>query len=56
MAARTHDAVPSGRSVSSSLFSSSRQEYISFSTMSVASPIARRNSCVCSTSGMRKLR
>jgi len=53
IAARTQDAVPSGRSVSGSPLSESSKEYISFSTMSVTSPIARLNSGVGSTIGVR---
>jgi hypothetical protein len=33
--------------------SASVKEYISFSTMSVTSPMPRVNSCVCSTIGVR---
>jgi hypothetical protein len=51
--ARTQDAVPSGRRVRLSPFSASSKEYISFSTMSVTSPMARANSGVGSTMGMR---
>ena len=51
--ARTQEAVPSGRSVRFSPLSASSKEYISFSTMSVTSPMARLNSGVCSSSGMR---
>jgi hypothetical protein len=51
---RTHGAaVPSGRSVRFSPFSESVKEYISFSTMSVTSPMPRTNSWVCSTIGVR---
>ena len=53
MAARTQLAVPSGRRVSCSPLSASSKEYISFSTMSVTSPMARLKSGVGSTSGMR---
>ena len=56
MAARTVEAVASGRSVRLSPFNSSTKLYISFSTISVASPIARRKSAVCSSSGVRMLR
>jgi hypothetical protein len=56
IAARTVEAVASGRSVSASPFSSSTKLYISFSTMSVASPMARRNSAVGSSNGVRRLR
>ena len=53
MAARTTPAVFSGRRVRSSPFSTSVKEYISFSTMSVTSPMPRTNSRVCSTIGVR---
>jgi len=53
MAARTTPAVASGRSVSSSPFSASVKEYISFSTMSVTSPMPRTNRRVCSRIGVR---
>ncbi|MNG20636.1 hypothetical protein D3C84_1049080 [compost metagenome] len=46
-------AVPSGRSVSESPFRLSVKEYISFSTMSVTSPMERTNSGVLSTIGVR---
>ena len=52
MAARTTLAVHSGRSVRLSPLRSSKV-YISFSTMSVTSPIERRNSSVRSTMGGR---
>jgi len=51
--ARTQEAVPSGRSVRLSPLRASVKVYISFSTMSVTSPMARLNSPVCSTMGMR---
>jgi hypothetical protein len=51
--ARTTPAVPSGRRVSWSPFIESSKEYISFSTMSVTSPMARLNSAVSSTIGVR---
>jgi hypothetical protein len=53
IAARTTPAVFSGRSVRCSPLSASSKEYISFSTMSVTSPIPRRKSAVCSTIGVR---
>jgi hypothetical protein len=53
MTARTQPAVPSGRSVSGSPLRLSMKEYISFSTMSVTSPMARLNSGVGSTIGRR---
>ena len=49
-------AVASGRSVSDSPFSLSSNVYISFSTMSVTSPMPRTKSAVVSTIGMRMLR
>ena len=52
MAARTSTAVISGRSVRLSP-PRSWKVYISFSTMSVNSPIDRLNSSVCSTIGTR---
>jgi len=52
MQARTMPAVASGRSVSESPPRSSKV-YISFSTMSVSSPIERLNSSVRSSSGRR---
>ncbi|MDH6151054.1 hypothetical protein OKW46_004979 [Paraburkholderia sp. WSM4179] len=51
--ARTTAAVFSGRIVRFSPFNASVKLYISFSTMSVTSPIPRVNSCVCSTIGVR---
>ena len=45
-------AVNSGRSVSLSPFIVSSKEYISFSTMSVTSPMPRTNSAVGSTIGV----
>jgi hypothetical protein len=56
MIARTTPAVSSGRSVSGSPFIASTKEYISFSTMSVTSPMPRTNSAVGSTIGVRRLR
>ena len=56
IAARTMPAVASGRSVSDSPFRRSSNVYISFSTTSVTSPMARTNSGVDSTSGTRRLR
>jgi hypothetical protein len=50
--ARTMPAVASGRKVRLSP-PESLKVYISFSTMSVYSPIARLNSAVCSTTGTR---
>ncbi len=52
MTARTTLAVPSGRSDRASPFIESVNEYISFSTMSVTSPMARLNSAVFSTMGV----
>ena len=52
IAARTMPAVASGRSVRLSP-PMSWKVYISFSTMSVYSPIERLNSSVCSTIGTR---
>ena len=52
MAARTMPAVASGRSVRLSP-PWSVKVYISFSTTSVYSPMARLNSSVCSTTGTR---
>ncbi len=52
MQARTMPAVASGRSVSESS-PRSRNVYISFSTMSVNSPIERLKSSVRSSSGSR---
>ena len=52
--ARTMPAVISGRRVSASPFIASCQEYISFSTMSVASPMPRTNSGVGSTMGVSR--
>jgi hypothetical protein len=50
-------AVISGRSVSASPFIAvGPKEYISFSTMSVTSPMPRTNSGVGSTMGVRMLR
>ena len=51
---RTMPAVISGRSVKASPFIESFQEYISFSTMSVASPIPRTNRPVGSTMGVSR--
>lgn len=51
--ARTTAAVFSGRIVRFSPFSASVKLYISFSTMSVTSPMPRVKSCVCSTIGVR---
>src|ERR1043165_970164 len=56
IAARTMPAVASGRSARSSFERRSSKLYISFSTMSVASPMPRTNSGVCSTIGTRRLR
>ena len=56
MAARTTPGVFSGRSVSCSPLSRSSKEYISFSTMSVVSPVPRTNSAVGSTMGVRIMR
>jgi hypothetical protein len=56
IAARTQDAVPSGRSVKLSPFNWSMKVYISFSTISVTSPIARTNRSVFSRIGTRILR
>ncbi len=53
IAARTTAAVFSGRSVRFSPFNASTKLYISFSTMSVTSPMPRVKSCVCSTIGVR---
>ena len=50
--ARTQEAVPSGRRVSESPLRSAKV-YISFSTMSVTSPMERLNRSVNSTIGMR---
>ncbi len=52
MAARTMPAVTSGRSVRLSP-PLSLKVYISFSTMSVNSPMERLKSSVCSTTGTR---
>ncbi len=52
MVARTMPAVASGRSVRLSP-PMSVKVYISFSTTSVYSPMARLNSSVCSTMGTR---
>ncbi|CFN78708.1 Uncharacterised protein [Bordetella pertussis] len=56
MLARTMPAVISGRIVSESPLSASVKVYISFSTMSVTSPMPRANSLVCSSTGVRTLR
>jgi hypothetical protein len=55
IAERTMPAVASGRSARLSPLRSSKT-YISFSTMSVASPMPRTKSAVGSTSGTRMLR
>jgi len=56
MHARTMPAVNSGRMVSCSSLSASVKEYISFSTMSVTSPMPRVKSRVSSSTGVRMLR
>lgn len=56
MDARTMPAVISGRMVSDSPLSASVKVYISFSTMSVTSPMPRANRRVCSSTGVRTLR
>jgi hypothetical protein len=54
--ARTQAAVPSGLNARLSPFSASTKVYISFSTMSVTSPIERTKRSVFSSIGVRTLR